>query len=105
MDASAPLPRTIPDRAPNRFRYLKRWETLLLVVAIGVFVFNAFASPYFLNPWNLSDATFNFTEKAIIAFAMALLIIAGEIDLSVAAIIAIASTPMGAAAPAGAGPV
>lgn len=104
MDASAPLPRTIPDRAPNRSRYLKRWETLLLVVAIGVFVFNALASPYFLNPWNLSDATFNFTEKAIIAFAMALLIIAGEIDLSVAAIIAIASTAMGAAAAAGAGP-
>ena len=46
----------------------------------------------------LSDATFNFTEKAMIAFAMALLIIAGEIDLSVAAIIALASTAMGAAA-------
>jgi rhamnose transport system permease protein len=35
---------------------------------------------------------------------MALLIIAGEIDLSVASIIAIASTAMGAAAAAGAGP-
>ena len=34
-----------------------------------------FRSLYFLNAWNLSDATFNFTEKAMIGFAMALLII------------------------------
>lgn len=39
----------------------------------------------------------------MIAFAMALLIISGEIDLSVAAIIALASTAMGAAAQVGAG--
>jgi rhamnose transport system permease protein len=97
-------PRVIPDRAPVRFAYLRRWETLLIGVALAIFVFNSLASPYFLSPWNLSDATFNFTEKAIIAFPMALLIIAGEIDLSVASIIAIASTAMGAAAAAGAGP-
>ena len=36
----------------------------------------------------------------MIAFPMALLIIAGEIDLSVAAIIALASTAMGYALPA-----
>lgn len=66
-----------------------------------IFIFNSFASPYFLNAYNLSDATFNFTEKAMIAFAMALLVIAGEIDLSVAAIISLASTAMGAAAQAG----
>ena len=39
----------------------------------------------------------------MIAFAMALLIIAGEIDLSVASIIALASTAMGAAVQVGAG--
>jgi rhamnose transport system permease protein len=38
-----------------------------------------------------------------VAFAMALLIVSGEIDLSVAAIIALASTAMGAAAQAGIG--
>jgi rhamnose transport system permease protein len=74
-----------------------------LLVSIGIFVANSFASPYFLNAWNLSDATFNFTEKAMIAFAMALLIISGEIDLSVAAIIALASTAMGAAVQMGVG--
>ncbi|MCK0150824.1 ABC transporter permease [Marivita sp. S6314] len=96
--------RLIPDRlrSPMEQR-LKSWETLLLLVAIGIFVANSFASPYFLNAWNLSDATFNFTEKAMIAFAMALLIISGEIDLSVASIIALASTAMGAAVQIGVG--
>jgi rhamnose transport system permease protein len=88
--------RHIPDRmTTGSARFLRSWEFLLLCVAIAIFVVNSFASPYFLNAWNLSDATFNFTEKAIVAFAMAMLIIAGEIDLSVAAIIALASTAMG----------
>jgi rhamnose transport system permease protein len=100
----AQKPRIIPDKlgTPLR-RLLASWEVLLLGVAILIFIANSFASPYFLNAWNLSDATFNFTEKAIIAFAMALLIIAGEIDLSVAAIIALASTAMGAAVQMGVG--
>ena len=96
--------RFLPDRLHSAMqRRLKSWETLLLAVAVAIFILNSFASPYFLNAWNLSDATFNFTEKAMIAFAMALLIIAGEIDLSVASIIALASTAMGAAVQAGAG--
>ncbi|MCM2451999.1 ABC transporter permease [Agrobacterium vitis] len=96
--------RRIPDKlgSPIR-RLLASWEVLLLGVAVVIFIANALASPYFLDAWNLSDATFNFTEKAMIAFAMALLVIAGEIDLSVAAIIALASTAMGAAAQLGVG--
>ncbi|GKY89856.1 ABC transporter permease [Sinisalibacter aestuarii] len=93
----------VPDRLQSPLaRRLKSWETLLLIVAVAIFIANSFASPYFLNAWNLSDATFNFTEKAMIAFAMALLIISGEIDLSVASIIALASTAMGAAVQMGA---
>src|SRR3546814_10248596 len=94
----------IPDRLGTATsRALASWEVRLFGVAILIFIANSFASPYFLNAWNLSDATFNFTEKAMIAVAMALLIIAGEIDLSVAAIIALASTAMGAAVQAGIG--
>lgn len=102
--ASAPgRGRNIPDRlVPGWKRALKSWEALLFAVAVAIFIANSLASPYFLDPWNLSDASFNFTEKAIIAFAMAMLIIAGEIDLSVAAIIALASTAMGLAMSAGA---
>ena len=96
--------RVIPDRLTSGFsRAVKSWETLLLVVAVVIFILNSFASPYFLDPWNLSDATFNFTEKAMIAFAMAMLIVAGEIDLSVASIIALSSTIMGVAMTSGVG--
>lgn len=106
IDHSQPQmsPRIIPDKlgTPLR-RIMASWEVLLLGVAILIFIANALASPYFLDAWNLSDATFNFTEKAMIAFAMALLIIAGEIDLSVAAIIALASTAMGYAVQMGVG--
>jgi rhamnose transport system permease protein len=103
MSDSAPTLRVIPDRIASG-GWWKRWEVILFAVAVFIFIYNSLASPYFLNAFNLSDATFNFTEKAPIALAMAFLIIAGEIDLSVASIIAIASTAMGAAAAAGAGP-
>jgi len=97
-----PTPRHIPNRLDSPLRSaLFSWEALLILVAIAIFIINSFASPYFLNAWSLSDLTFNFTEKALIALAMALLIIAGEIDLSVAAIIALASTMMGLALQAG----
>ncbi|TPJ34228.1 ABC transporter permease [Mesorhizobium sp. B2-5-13] len=99
-----PAPRHIPDRLDKPLSSaIFSWEALLVVVAIAIFAINSFASPYFLDPYSLSDLTFNFTEKGLIAFAMALLIISGEIDLSVAAIIALASTMMGMAVQAGAG--
>ncbi|TPL91024.1 ABC transporter permease [Mesorhizobium sp. B2-3-12] len=99
-----PVPRHIPDRLDKPLSSaIFSWEALLVVVAIAIFAINSFASPYFLDPYSLSDLTFNFTEKGLIAFAMALLIISGEIDLSVAAIIALASTMMGMAVQAGAG--
>ncbi|TGT72114.1 MULTISPECIES: ABC transporter permease [unclassified Mesorhizobium] len=99
-----PAPRHIPDRLDKPLSSaIFSWEALLVVIAIAIFAVNSFASPYFLDPWSLSDLTFNFTEKGLIALAMALLIISGEIDLSVAAIVALASTTMGMAVQAGAG--
>jgi rhamnose transport system permease protein len=97
-------PRKIPDRLDTPLKgAVLSWEALLIAVAVTIFVINSLASPYFLNAWSLSDLTFNFTEKGLIALAMALLIISGEIDLSVAAIIALASTLMGMALQADAG--
>lgn len=96
--------RQIPNRLTHPFRSaLFSWQSLLFLVAVAIFILNCFATPYFLSPWSLSDATFNFTEKALIALAMALVIISGEIDLSVAAIIAFSSTMMGLALQFGVG--
>ena len=96
--------RLVPDRLDQPlWRRLMRWETLLAAIALAIFALNSVASPYFLDPYALSDLTFTFTEKGLIALPMALLIISGEFDLSVAAIMALASTLMGMAAEAGAG--
>lgn len=74
---------------------LRRWETLLLGVLVIVVVFGSLTLNEFLDPYNLADSTFNFSEKALIALAMALLIIVREIDISVSAILAVASVAMG----------
>ena len=50
---------------------------------------NSYVSPYFFDLTNLVDSTFLFSEKAIIALIMTLIIISRQIDLSVASIIAI----------------
>lgn len=96
------MSRATPNTLVSPFKhYVLRWETFLLLVTILVFFLNSLASPYFLDWWSLSDMTFNFSEKAIIALPMAMLIICREIDLSVASTIALASVCMGLAAQAG----
>jgi rhamnose transport system permease protein len=80
-----------------------RWEVLLLVLLAAVMLVNSQLSPWFLDYYNLLDSTFNFSEKAIMALSMTLIIVTRDIDLSVASIIALASVFMGLAAQAGAG--
>ena len=94
----------VADTAPRRVSdRLLRWETILALLLVLVIVGNTAISPYFLDLYNLSDATYNFSEKAIVALGMAFLIIVREIDLSVAAIIAVASLATGLVAQMGAG--
>jgi rhamnose transport system permease protein len=80
--------------APSSLRRLLCWEGLCWR-SPWRYLWQRPGFPYFLNIWNLSDATFNFTEKAIIVLPMAMLIIAREIDLSVASTMALSSTVMG----------
>ena len=94
----------VADRAPRRwFDAALRWETILVALLILTVAANTALSPYFLDLSNLLDATFNFSEKAMIALGVALLIIVRDIDLSVAAIVALASLAMGLGAEAGLG--
>lgn len=95
----------VRDVAPRQWRdLLLRWEVILVLLLAATIIVNTIVSPYFLDVFNLADATFNFSEKAIIALAMALLILVRQIDLSVAAIVALASMAIGYAAEAGFGP-
>ncbi|MEY3123926.1 MAG: hypothetical protein RLZZ573_446, partial [Pseudomonadota bacterium] len=72
---------------------------VLLLVVFGVL------QPGFMTPDALADSTFNFSEKGVLALALALLIVTGEIDLSIAAILALCSLAMGYAMRAGGGPL
>jgi len=99
---SATLPgRTEQGRPVRRLRALGRWEILLGLAILLDFALNAWSSPYFLDPWTLSDVTVSVAEKAIVALAMSFVIIAGEIDISVGGIIALSATATGIAAGAG----
>jgi rhamnose transport system permease protein len=69
---------------------------------VGVMALMTSFTPYFLDFYNLIDSTLNYSEKALIAFPMALLIISREIDVSVASIVALAAVLMGLAADSGA---
>jgi rhamnose transport system permease protein len=84
-------------------RFTKRWEFVLLVILLAICFFNASVSPYFLNLHNIFDSTQNFSEKAMLVLSMTLIIILGDIDLSVASIIALCGTVVGWLALNGAG--
>ena len=85
------------SRKANILDWLIRWETILFLILILVIIINSNISPYFLDYINLMNATFNFTEKAIIALPMIFVIICGDIDISLASMIALCSVFMGLA--------
>ncbi|MDT8298976.1 MAG: ABC transporter permease [Spirochaetaceae bacterium] len=84
-------------------RTASRWEFILFLTLIGVFVFFSFISPYFLDYFNLMNASFSFVEKSILALPMIFVILSGDIDISVASTMALSSFVMGNAASKGAG--
>jgi len=93
---------TILDRETVKLKsVLGRWETLLALLLVVVFTVNSIVLPHFLDLYNLLDGTQNFSEKALIALPMALLIICREIDISVAGTLALSSVAMGLAMQAG----
>jgi rhamnose transport system permease protein len=71
------------------------WEALLVVLLLLTIVLGNSLSPYFLTPLNLSFMVESFVEIAIMSLSMTLIIIAGEIDLSVASVLGLASVMMG----------
>src|SRR5712664_3660471 len=78
-----------------RGRLLARWETLLVLLLFAFVVLGTSLSPYFLSASNFSNLTSNLMEKAIMALPLALIIIAGEIDLSVESMVGLAGALLG----------
>ncbi|GED30931.1 branched-chain amino acid ABC transporter permease [Brevibacillus centrosporus] len=74
--------------------FFLQWEWMLVLIFILVNVINANLSPYYLNADSLRDATMTFLDKAFIVLPMVFIIILGDIDISVASIVALSSVVM-----------
>jgi rhamnose transport system permease protein len=74
------------DAPPRRagLAVLVRWEALLLVLLGVTIAYGASVSPYFLHSTNLFFICLNVGEVAIMALPLTLIVVTGEIDLSVA---------------------
>jgi rhamnose transport system permease protein len=87
---------SLTDRPlPELLRPALRWETGLAVVVILILVIGSAASPDFLTGNNLFNLGLSNGEVAIMTLPMALIIISGEIDLSMASILGMASALLG----------
>ncbi|HET7637555.1 MAG TPA: ABC transporter permease [Ktedonobacteraceae bacterium] len=75
--------------------FLITWEALLVLLLLISIVMGSILSPYFLSSFNFNALTSNIMEIAIMALPMTLIIIAGEIDLSVASVLGLASVVLG----------
>lgn len=76
----------------SRWAWLRRWETLLLVVLIVVIVVNTRLSPFFFDLNNVANVFHLSIEKAFVVLLMTFVIINGEIDLSVASVMGLSAS-------------
>ncbi len=72
-----------------------RWETGLAIVVVAVIAFGGLTSPQFLTSGNFFNLSVSSGEIAIMALPMTLIIISGEIDLSVASTLGMSSATLG----------
>lgn len=70
-------------------RLLVRWETLLVVAIVGVGIWSTTLSPYFLTRVNLLDLATPYVFVGLLALGLTFVVVAGEIDISVASILAV----------------
>jgi rhamnose transport system permease protein len=78
----------------SSLRGLLRWETLLLVLLAGTIAYGDHVSSAYLQSTNLFYIGLNVGEAAIMALPLALIVITGEIDLSVASTLGLTGVVM-----------
>jgi rhamnose transport system permease protein len=76
-------------------KLLLSWEALLILVFLVVVVLGSNLSPYFFTGYNFSALTSDAMERALMALPMTLIVIVGEIDLSVASMMGLSSVILG----------
>ena len=75
-------------RIGSRLHRVARWEVALALALAAVFLLGVSSSPEFTSSYNLFTLCTNIGDIAIIALPMTLIIMVGEIDLSVASTLA-----------------
>jgi rhamnose transport system permease protein len=83
------------ENVRERLPWLFRWESALLIIVAAIALIGAAASPQFLTANNLFNLGLSNGEIAIMVLPMTLIIITGEIDLSVASILGMSSCLLG----------
>lgn len=78
-----------------------KWETFLIFLFLLILLTFGITTRHFFYYRNIFDMTFIFVEKAIVALIMTYIIMTGNIDLSVASVMAFSSSVMGVAMQAG----
>jgi rhamnose transport system permease protein len=73
---------------------LRRWEALLLGLIVVTMVVGQSLSPEFLTTDSFTTGSLDLSEVALMALALTLVIVAAEIDLSVASVLALSSALM-----------
>jgi rhamnose transport system permease protein len=73
-----------------------RWESLTVLLLVVAIVYGAVSSSKFLTGGNFNALTSDVVEIALIALPLTFVIVAAEIDLSVASVLGLASALLGA---------
>jgi len=89
------LPVQLPDRQRPSWRSALRWESGLVVVLLATLAFGAHQSNHFLTATTLFYVGLNMGEIAIMALPLMLIVMTGQIDLSVAAMLGLSGAVMG----------
>ncbi len=99
MSASKAAPGTAPAAARRSRRIspasLARWETLLVLLLVALIIAGTRLSKVFLTGNNFANLTSSVMEVAIMALPMTLIIITGDIDLSVESMVGLAGAVLG----------
>jgi rhamnose transport system permease protein len=94
--------RTLRMDKPRSWRsFFLRWEWLLVVIFLVVNVVNSFLSPYYLSLDTFINTPMTFLDKAFIVLPMTMVIILGNIDISVGSTVALSAVIMAVAYNAG----
>ena len=76
-------------------RLFSRWETILVLIFLVVNVINVNLSPYYLNYSNMMNSMINFMDKGLMVYGIMMVLILGEIDISIASIITLSACVAG----------